>query len=505
MNPKPRPSIKKKAAAKEMARANRLAAKQQAQKAHAATTGARNEPQKETTPEKTKAESASNEARKKSAGRNDVAVFESRKNDIMRFSAAASKAQKSLGAHDSDRSLDMQNPNRVDTWQRKGIDDAWTNSSFFAAEQAVGMKAASQYKRETGLLHSVACVLGVLASIIALVAVVVGGTLTIKEFRPKDSIAVDISNPSEISLEQNRQISFITWDIGYCGLSSNADSFLYGGNSVRPTSKDGVENNLQSIEETLLQQDTDFVLLQEVDQKSDRSHKIDEVSSISKSMAQSGHSYAFAKDYDVFFVPFPIPPIGTINSGLMTHAKYASISAERISAYNPLKWPRSTISAKPCLLEERFSVDGSNKQLVVINVNLGRYDNENERAQQVAQLALIVKREADKGNYIVVGGNFNQVFSNVKNPYPQTSQDLWTPGILNADAFEEGTRLLMDTDVPTARSLAQAFDANKNGFQFYMTDGFIASENVKIESVETLNLSFENSSHNPVKLIASLE
>ena len=39
-----------------------------------------------------------------------------------------------------------------------------------------------------------------------------------------------------------------------------------------------------------------------------------------------------------------------------------------------------------------------------------------------------------------------------------------------------------------------------NDTQYYVIDGFIISPNVQLELVETLNLDFENSDHNPVHL-----
>ena len=37
-------------------------------------------------------------------------------------------------------------------------------------------------------------------------------------------------------------------------------------------------------------------------------------------------------------------------------------------------------------------------------------------------------------------------------------------------------------------------------FQFYMIDGFIVSDNLEVSSVETMDLGFANSDHNPVLL-----
>ena len=63
----------------------------------------------------------------------------------------------------------------------------------------------------------------------------------------------------------------------------------------------------------------------------------------------------------------------------------------------------------------------------------------------------------------------------------------------------------MDDTTPTCRSLYKTYvDADKSTFQYYMIDGFIVSNNITINSFETMNLGFKNTDHNPVKMSISL-
>ena len=52
-----------------------------------------------------------------------------------------------------------------------------------------------------------------------------------------------------------------------------------------------------------------------------------------------------------------------------------------------------------------------------------------------------------------------------------------------------------------------AFDAGADHekFQYYLIDGFIVSGNVTVESVETQNLNFKNSDHNPILMKVTLD
>ena len=52
----------------------------------------------------------------------------------------------------------------------------------------------------------------------------------------------------------------------------------------------------------------------------------------------------------------------------------------------------------------------------------------------------------------------------------------------------------------------QPYDpADTANTQYYVIDGFFLSPNVRVDSVETVDLGFENSDHNPVLLRVTLE
>ena len=64
----------------------------------------------------------------------------------------------------------------------------------------------------------------------------------------------------------------------------------------------------------------------------------------------------------------------------------------------------------------------------------------------------------------------------------------------------------MDERTPSCRSLDQPYKgADKDSFQYYLIDGFIVSDNIHVDELETLDLDFRNSDHNPVVLQFTLE
>lgn len=63
----------------------------------------------------------------------------------------------------------------------------------------------------------------------------------------------------------------------------------------------------------------------------------------------------------------------------------------------------------------------------------------------------------------------------------------------------------MDDTHPTCRSLCKTYaEADKSSFQYYMIDGFVVSKNITINHLETIDLDFKNTVHNPVSMKISL-
>lgn len=248
----------------------------------------------------------------------------------------------------------------------------------------------------------------------------------------------------------------------------------------------------------------DFVLLQEVDIHSARSYGIDEREVLRTAVEHE--SEAFAYNYNSLFVPYPIPPIGHVEGGLLTISNKEIMQADRIALPCPFSWPTRVANLKRCLLVSRFSLKGTDKELVLVNLHLEAYDSGEGKAAQTAQLAALLKGEAEKGNYIVAGGDFNQGFSNVDSSIWPVHEGMWKPGLIEPEAFGDSFSLIMDASVPTCRSLDRPYagDADED-FQFYMIDGFIVSENVQVDLVKTHDRGFVFSDHNPVHMVCSLK
>lgn len=331
--------------------------------------------------------------------------------------------------------------------------------------------------------------------------------LTVTEYRPAETEPVAHYGRAEKKLHIGDSVNVLVWNIGFGALGDNADFFMDGGTMVKPSTKERVEENIASITDLLAEEAADLVLLQEVDEDTTHSYYLDERTMIALGMNQAGLSYEnrMAYNFKVLFVPYPIPPIGKEQSGIVTFSAYPASDAKRISLPCPFSYPVRLANLKRCLLVNRIPIEDTDRELVVINLHLEAYDDGTGKEAQTRVLAQLFEEEVKKGNYVIAGGDFNQTFDTVDlSMYPHQNEDLWEPGIIQTGAFSD-VQCLMDTSVPTCRSLDRPYDRSDESFQYYMIDGFLVSSNLKVEHMETVDLGFRNSDHNPLRLQVTVE
>lgn len=339
----------------------------------------------------------------------------------------------------------------------------------------------------------------ILVGIAVFAALALIAYLTLTEYKPDDIEPVEpVGTVSEKSLCSGESISILSWNIGYAGLDKNADFFMDGGKGVRTASRESVRNNLSGIRELADGLAPDFFFFQEVDSDSKRTYGIDERACLPDGIC------AYALNYSCPYVPFPLPTIGKVNSGLYTVHSRSISSAERVKLPCPFSWPVSTANLKRCLLVSRINLADSERELVLINLHLEAYDNGEGKAAQTKVLEDLMLREYEAGNYVIAGGDFNQVFPDSLDKYPIIDPELWTPGVLEKGILSEKWLLAYDLSVPSCRLLNRAYSPSDPATQYYVIDGFILSPNIRLNSVETIDAGFEYSDHNPIFLSITL-
>lgn len=215
-------------------------------------------------------------------------------------------------------------------------------------------------------------------------------------------------------------------------------------------------------------------------------------------------SSIYACNFKCDFVPYPLPPIGKVEAGLVTMTDYQVESAKRIKLAESFSWPIKTCNLKRCMLETRIPIEGTDKELVLINFHLEAYDSGEGKIIQSQMLADKLQEEYKAGNYVIAGGDFNQQFEGV-DTYKIHDTDSWVPGTVYKKDLPEGFDFAVADNAPTCRLLNGPYSGNYEDSQVYVIDGYIVSDNLQVEQVNVVDTDFEYTDHQPVSLRVTLQ
>lgn len=352
-------------------------------------------------------------------------------------------------------------------------------------------------KKKAGPVRRIFRFIGCLLLIVVVAFAGLVGYLTATEYKPADVEEVAAEGSASSTLHKGDTITMMSWNMGYGALGDNADFFMDGGTGVITADEDRVNSNLDGILNEIASVDPDIFFMQEVDQNSKRSHFIDQTAMFRERF--EGYTSAFAYNYNVNYVPYPWPTLGKVKSGIMTFSQYPVKDCSRIQLPVSFSWPVRTANLKRALLVSRIPVKDTDKELVLVNLHLEAYDSGEGKVAQTKMLADFLNQEYEKGNYVIAGGDFNQIFSSEDPGIYPTKEGTWQPGVIDVDGINGEWSFLMDEKVPSCRSLDEPYaGADHDDFQYYLIDGFIVSGNIKVNEFANQDLGFVCSDHNPV-------
>jgi len=317
---------------------------------------------------------------------------------------------------------------------------------------------------------------------------------SINDYRPDETeIVYKSDDPSTLT---DSTFSAVIWNIGYAGLDASMDFFYDGGEKVRPE-KNGVKSNLSGILLTLEKfRKFDFILVQEVDKASKRSYNYNIYQSISN-LFESHHS-SFGMNYDVSFVPIPIKePMGKVESGLQTLSDEIPEKATRFSFPGNYAWPMKLFMLDRCFLESRFKLNNG-KELIVINTHNSAYDDGSLREEQMNFMKNILLKEYEEGNYVVVGGDWNQTPHGFIPEFDGNIFDEEDLTYIDAEYPAADWTWAFDATTPTNRRVKTPYTKGKTSTT--LIDCFLLSPNIQLINVEGVSVDFKYSDHQPVTI-----
>jgi endonuclease/exonuclease/phosphatase family metal-dependent hydrolase len=330
------------------------------------------------------------------------------------------------------------------------------------------------------------------------------GVLT--KHRPAAVEQVAVVSPSTSStntaLISDSTFTLMTWNIGYGGLGAETD-FFYDDGQMVITPHDWVQRYVAGITETIKQNsDADFILIQEADRKGKRSWGIDEVAAISARLP--AHHYAFTPNYDVKYLPFPwTTPLGRIYGGLLSLTRYSPTASTRIALPGITDFPRKIFYLERCLLMQRFAL-ASGKELIMMNTHFEAYDNGGVKRAEMALAKQYMDAEFAKGNYVVIGGDWNIAPPNFDTHQWEKEKLTDSLYMMNNDPnFMPGWKYVYDAHTPTNRKNNHAFDP-KTTFTTVI-DYYMVSPNIDVQEIKGIDAGFQYSDHNPVRMKIKLK
>lgn len=337
----------------------------------------------------------------------------------------------------------------------------------------------------------------ILIPIVWVVGNLIYGTLT--DYQPEERIEMEVLGANDASIDSS--LNIMIWNIGYAGLGKESDFFYDGGTTVRmdePT----VMKNLQGALRTITAQDSiDVFLLQEVDTCSSRSYGVDQYEMFGKNLPD--YNSSFALNYTVGFVPIPLTdPMGKVQAGLATYSKMQPSECVRYQYPSKYAWPNRIYFLDRCCMLSRFQTANGN-DLVLINTHNSAYDDGTLKKAEMGYLKELVLAEYEKGNYVIVGGDWNQ------GPPEMDMAGFFPAGV---DKREVGSTVpsdflpnwnwVYDSTVPTNRSLQKPFNPDSTRQQ--LIDYFLISPNLSSVSCKTIDQKFDFSDHQAMVMKVTL-
>ena len=326
-------------------------------------------------------------------------------------------------------------------------------------------------------------------------------TAVITDYRPADrEVLQDRSGlssgtgPMEVLPDS---LSILCWNIGYGGLGDDMDFFYDGGTQVR-SSRERTMANIAGIISEIRSHNADIILLQEVDECSRRTYRINEVEMLRRAFPDY-HIY-LAYNYKSFFVPIPVKaPMGKIASGVVLMSRIAPKEVLRWQYPSRFPWPVSMFNLKRCLMTATFSLSDG-RSIVIGNTHNTAYDTGGMRTIEIRWLGELTDSLASHGTQFIIGGDWNQYPPEYTPSAVESADPHFTTVALDTSLLQGTGNIAWDPSSKTLRHLNTVYGPES---VLTVTDYYYVSDGISVDSVKALDLSFRNSDHQPVLLKVS--
>ncbi len=344
-----------------------------------------------------------------------------------------------------------------------------------------------------------AVILGILLAVVIIYVAYV--FLTYHRIEDYQSLMVNASTEdAEISKVRVGDVyGAVSYNAGFGAYLPEFSFFMDGGIESRAKNEESVYYSINGAVDYIKTYAPDFLFLQEIDLNSTRSYHINQYELLRNSFGNMQSTFAVNYDSAYLMVPL-LEPHGKSNSGIATFSAYEMTEGVRRSL--PISESvMKLVDLDRCISVNRLPVENG-KELILVNVHMSAYGSDDAvREGQIGLLVQVMEEEYSKGNYVIVGGDYNHnlklledvdgEFESWAYPFPREALPEYFSFCI--DGFSEEDREVMWN---TSRNADMAYVPDVT---YTITlDGFIVSDNVECVKYEHLNTGYAYSDHEPV-------
>ncbi|MBF05231.1 hypothetical protein CL644_00790 [bacterium] len=293
-----------------------------------------------------------------------------------------------------------------------------------------------------------------------------------------------------------KKLKVLTWNLGYGAMGAEADISFEGGRKFIPSSDMAVKENIAGIKKILTKTQADVYLLQELSAGS----LLNRWNNIRKEVHETLPCHTSSRVSN-FQLPLFFDFLKN-EHGMGTFVKDSfNVLKKQIRPFKVSEYYYKIIPRLDFALTT-FVETPSGKTIAFVNTHLSSFDEKGVlRMSQFLDLMTYIKKLAKEGHSVIAGADWNlhagkfHFFGKDEAQYEKYNHDFPYHLLTN------GWTAHFPNDVPTLRAANRPYIEGKSTTA--TVDGFICSPDITVECVNTLDLGFKHSDHNPVEIVLS--
>lgn len=292
----------------------------------------------------------------------------------------------------------------------------------------------------------------------------------------------------------SNSISITTWNVGYGALGAGADFVADGGESMRALNAREITEASNEIGRVAGRFNSRVLFFQELSDANFLTRNVPLIDIIEDNLTDYSSVYWEGLGFST------APKSLQMSHGMGVYAQ------NRVDVSHAYELPQEPgfffmgIKRYYAAIVSEVPIRGSSRKWILLNIHLSAFDEDaGVRRAQIGAVFDFAKAEYAKGNYVVIGGDWNMKISPTEFPHTTADEYLFWVYDFPKDLMPKGWKFATDNNTPTVRTLQKPYVAGEN--YTMIIDGFAYSPNVRLQDITTLDMQFGQSDHHPVTAV----